>query len=141
MTTPTFNKFKSTTIYGAFNNADYEDNSVQSSANIQRNLTVGGDIVVATGNIKGKKLYYNNVDIATTYATNTTLTSYASLFQPQFKGNIDLTVIDPILNPYTFSIANGAGNINMTTYNNGSYFSQNKCVKFTIIQKQWHKLL
>ena len=54
MTTPTFNKFKSTTIYGAFNNADYEDNSIQASANIQRNLTVGGDIVVATGNIKGK---------------------------------------------------------------------------------------
>jgi hypothetical protein len=121
MSIPTFNKFKSTTIYGALNNADYPDNSVQASANIQRNLTVGGDIVVADGNIKGKKLFYNNVDIASTYVTNTTLTSYASLFQPQFKGNIDITVIDPILNPYTFSIANGAGNINMTTYNNGSY--------------------
>ena len=121
MSIPTFNKFKSTTVYGAFNNLDYEDNTVQASSNIQRNLTVGGDIVVATGNIKGKKLFYNNVDIASTYVTNTTLTSYASLFQPQFKGNIDITVIDPILNPYTFSIANGAGNINMTTYNNGSY--------------------
>jgi hypothetical protein len=62
MTTPTFNKFKSTTIYGAFSNLDYEDNSVQASANIQRNLTVGG-------NIYGAKLYYNSSDISTLFAS------------------------------------------------------------------------
>ena len=82
-TIPTFNKFKSTTVYGAFNNLDYEDNTVQASSNIQRNLTVGGDIVVATGNIKGKKLFYDNVDIDSTYVKNisltTTLNSYSSL--------------------------------------------------------------
>ena len=111
MSTPTFNKFKSTTIYGAFNNLDYEDNSMQASSNIQRNLTVGGDITSAEGNIKGKKLYYDDVDISTLFA---------SLLQPQFRGNIDITVIDPILNPYTFSITNSTGAISMNTYT-GTY--------------------
>ena len=45
----TFNKFKSTTIYGNFNNSDYPDNSVQASAHFQRNLYVGS--TGCTGNI------------------------------------------------------------------------------------------
>jgi len=68
MTTPTFNKFKSTTIYGAFNNIDYVDNSVQASAYFQRNLTCSGDIT-SSGIIYGKKLYYNNVDISSSFAS------------------------------------------------------------------------
>jgi len=63
---PTFNKFKSTTIYGAFNNLDYEDNTVQASSNIQRNLTVGGDLS-CNGIIYGNKLYYNGVDISSKF--------------------------------------------------------------------------
>lgn len=47
------NKFKSTNIYGAFNNLDYPDNSVQASANIQRDLVVGGSI-------KSKILNFDN---------------------------------------------------------------------------------
>ena len=105
MSIPTFNKFKSTTIYGAFNNLDYEDNTVQASSNIQRNLTVGGDLscngiingnklyyngvdissnflqkdisgnVSISGIINGNKLYYNNVDISSTFVSNTSLTT------------------------------------------------------------------
>ena len=52
MTTP-FNKFKSTTIYGAFNNIDYLDNTVQASAFFQRALTCSGDIT-CSGIIYGK---------------------------------------------------------------------------------------
>ena len=63
MTTPTFNKFKSTTIYKTFNNLNYKNNTVQASSNIQRNLTVGGDLS-CNGIINGNKLYYNGVDIA-----------------------------------------------------------------------------
>ena len=54
------NKFKSTTIYGAFNNLDYPDASVLASANIQRNLIVGGDITSSTGSLKSKKLNFDN---------------------------------------------------------------------------------
>ena len=107
MTTPTFNKFKSTTIYGAFNNADYEDNSIQASANIQRNLTVGGDIVVADGNIKGKKLFYDNVDISSTFVSNasltTTLNSYANLGNASFYGS--LTAVTPITSDISTKVA------------------------------------
>ena len=65
-TIPTFNKFKSTTIYGAFNNLDYEDNTIQASSNIQRNLTVGGDLS-CNGIINGNKLYYNGMDISSNF--------------------------------------------------------------------------
>ena len=44
----TFNKFKSTTIYGNFNNIDYLDNSIQASGNFQRNLNVGGNLNLGT---------------------------------------------------------------------------------------------
>jgi len=133
MTTPTFNKFKSTTIYGNINNVDYPDNSVLASAYFQRNLTISGDLT-CSGIIYGKKLYYNNVDISSTFVSNTSLTttlnsyvsnsiisSYAPLIQPQFNGNIDINIISPMLNPYTFSIANATGTINMTTYSSGAY--------------------
>jgi hypothetical protein len=125
MTTPTFNKFKSTTIYGNLNNLDYPDNSVQASAYFQRNLTVSGD-VTCSGIINGKQLYYDNVDISSTFVSNTTLNTlsthindyYAPLIQPLLRGNIDLAVIDNIFNNlYTFSISNNSGNITMNTYN------------------------
>ena len=44
----TFNKLKSTTIYGNFNNLDYPDNSIQASANFQRNLNIGGNLNLGT---------------------------------------------------------------------------------------------
>ena len=52
MSAPTFNMFKSTTVYGNFNNVDYPDNSVLASAYFQRNLTVSGDIT-CSGIING----------------------------------------------------------------------------------------
>ena len=104
MTTPTFNKFKSTTIYGALNNLDYPDNTVQASAFFQRTLT-------CSGNIYGNKLYYNNTDISTLYAP---------LMIPNFLGSIVLGVIDPLTIAYNASIANSSGTINFNTYN-GTY--------------------
>jgi len=61
-TIPTFNKFKSTTIYGAFNNLDYEDNTVQASSNIQRNLTVGGDLS-CNGIMSGGSASFNMLNL------------------------------------------------------------------------------
>ena len=101
MTTPTFNKFKSTTIYGAFNNADYEDNSMQASANIQRNLTVGG-------NIYGAKLFYNGSDISS---------SFASTLMPNFLSSINIGVTDPLVTSYDSTISNASGTVTMNTYN------------------------
>ena len=40
----TFNKFKSTTIYGNFENSDYIDGSVQANGIFDRNLTVKGNL-------------------------------------------------------------------------------------------------
>ena len=80
MTTPTFNKFKSTTVYGVFNNLDYVDNTVQASSNIQRNLTVGGDLS-CNGIIYGNKLYYNGVDISTNF------------LQKDISGNVSISGI------------------------------------------------
>ena len=77
MTTPTFNKFKSTTIYGNFNNVDYPDNSVLASAYFQRNLTISGDLT-CSGIIYGEKLFYDNVDISSTFVSNLTLSSTLS---------------------------------------------------------------
>ena len=77
MTTPTFNKFKSTTIYGNFNNVDYPDNSVLASAYFQRNLTISGDLT-CSGIIYGEKLFYDNVDISSTFVSNLTLSSILS---------------------------------------------------------------
>lgn len=77
MTTPTFNKFKSTTIYGNFNNVDYPDNSVLASAYFQRNLTISGDLT-CSGIIYGKKLFYDNVDISSTFVSNLTLSATLS---------------------------------------------------------------
>ena len=82
MTTPTFNRFKSTTIYGSFNNIDYPDNSLLASAYFQRNLTISGDLT-CSGIIYGKRLFYDNVDISSTFVSNTalssTLSNYANL--------------------------------------------------------------
>ena len=44
----TFNKFKSTTIYGNFYNSDYPDNSILSNGQFDRNLTVKGNIIIGT---------------------------------------------------------------------------------------------
>ena len=77
MTTPTFNRFKSTTIYGNFNNVDYPDNSVLASAYFQRNLTISGDLT-CSGIIYGEKLFYDNVDISSTFVSNLTLSSTLS---------------------------------------------------------------
>ena len=49
MTTPTQNKFKSTTVYGAFINDDYPDASVLASANFKRNITTTGDLLLNGG--------------------------------------------------------------------------------------------
>jgi hypothetical protein len=91
MTTPTFNKFKSTTIYGDFNNVDQTDSSgvilKSSSAYFQRNLSISGDLT-CSGIIKGKKLYYNNVDISSTFVSNTTLNNYTLLSGATFTGNV-----------------------------------------------------
>jgi len=46
MAIPTFNKFKSTTIYGDFINDDYTDNSVLASATFKRNITTTGDLIL-----------------------------------------------------------------------------------------------
>jgi hypothetical protein len=42
----TNNKFKSTTIYGNFENSDYPDNSVLANGQFDRNLTVKGNIII-----------------------------------------------------------------------------------------------
>ena len=44
----TFNKFKSTTIYGNLNNSDYPDNTILASANFDRDLTVKGNLNLGT---------------------------------------------------------------------------------------------
>ena len=44
----TFNKFKSTTIYGNFSNSDYPDNTVLANGQFDRDLTIKGDIYIGT---------------------------------------------------------------------------------------------
>lgn len=118
MTTPTFNKFKSTTIYGNFNNVDYPDNSIVASAYFQRNLTISGDLT-CSGIINGKKLYYNNVDISSTFVSNTslntrlnsytlssTLTNYALLSGATFFGA--LNALTPLTNDVSTKVATTA---------------------------------
>ena len=72
MSAPTFNKFKSTTIYGNFNNVDFTDSSggviTPATAYFQRDVT-------SSGIIYGKKLFYDNVDISSTFVSNLTLSS------------------------------------------------------------------
>ena len=81
MSAPTFNKFKSTTIYGNFNNVDFTDSSggviTSASAYFQRNLTISGNLT-SSGIIYGKKLFYDNVDISSTFVSNLTLSSTLS---------------------------------------------------------------
>jgi len=132
MTTPTFNRFKSTTIYGNLNNLDYTDSSglvLSASGYFQRNLTVGGDITSATGNIKGKKLYYNNVDIATTYATNASLTTEVDniylntprVLNPELKNTLTLSYKElGNTNYYPLTISNTSGTLSINTLT-GSY--------------------
>ena len=106
MTTPTFNKFKSTTIYGNFNNVDYPDNSVLASAYFQRDLTISGNLT-SSGIIYGKKLFYDNVDISSTFVSNasltTTLNSYANLGNASFYGS--LTAVTPITSDISTKVA------------------------------------
>ena len=81
MSAPTFNKFKSTTIYGNFNNVDFTDSSggviTSASAHFQRDLTISGNLT-SSGIIYGKKLFYDNVDISSTFVSNLTLSSTLS---------------------------------------------------------------
>ena len=81
MSAPTFNKFKSTTIYGNFNNVDFTDSSggviTSASAYFQRDLTISGNLT-SSGIIYGKKLFYDNVDISSTFVSNLTLSSTLS---------------------------------------------------------------
>jgi hypothetical protein len=44
----TFNKFKSTTIYGNFNNSDYADNSILANGQFDRDLTIKGNLNLGT---------------------------------------------------------------------------------------------
>ena len=75
MSAPTFNKFKSTTIYGNFNNVDFTDSSggviTPATAYFQSDVT-------SSGIIYGKKLFYDNVDISSTFVSNLTLSSTLS---------------------------------------------------------------
>ena len=44
----TFNKFKSSTIYGNFNNSDYPDNSILANGQFDRDLTIKGNLNLGT---------------------------------------------------------------------------------------------
>lgn len=72
-----FNKFKSTTIYGDFNNADYPDNTIKASGTFERDLNVKGILNIGitgssyytsigtTGTINCKNLVLPNGDVQT----------------------------------------------------------------------------
>jgi len=72
-----FNKFKSTTIYGNFNNADYPDNTIKASGTFERDLNVKGILNVGitgssyytsigtTGTINCQNLVLPNGDVQT----------------------------------------------------------------------------
>lgn len=126
MATYTFNKFKSTTIYGALNNLDYPDNSVQASCNIQRNLIVGGALTISgtltsSGIINGNKIYYNGVDISSTYVSNsslaTTLSNYNTYLTPNqlFYNSIGLVATGYVSGGSTHTITNNVGTMTIAT--------------------------
>ena len=48
MSNPTFNKFKSTTVYGNFQNLDYKDGTVIANGGFQKHLSVGGNLTIGT---------------------------------------------------------------------------------------------
>jgi hypothetical protein len=136
MTTPTFNKFKSTTIYGAFNNVDYLDNSFQSSAFFQRALTCSVNIT-CSGIIYGKNGTFtgylratttatseNSINVATTAYVKANLTNYVTYtalyqqtappYQPTFQNWISISAVD-VMNPRLLNISNVSGILNMST--------------------------
>ena len=136
MTTPTFNKFKSTTIYGAFNNIDYLDNTVQASAFFQRAITCSGDIT-CSGIIYGKNGTFtgylrapttasseNSINVATTAYVKANLTNYVTYtalyqqtappYQPTFQNWISISAVD-VMNPRLLNISNVSGTLNMST--------------------------
>ena len=84
MSAPTFNKFKSTTIYGNFNNVDFTDSAgtiiTPASSYFQRDIT-------CSGSIYGEKLFYDNVDISSTFVSNLTLSSVSNKLFPLFYSN------------------------------------------------------
>jgi hypothetical protein len=110
MSAPTFNKFKSTTIYGNFNNVDFTDSSgaiiTPATAYFQRDLTISGNLT-SSGIIYGKKLFYDNVDISSTFVSNTALSStlinYANLGNASFYGS--LTAVTPITSDVSSKVA------------------------------------
>jgi hypothetical protein len=79
----THNKFKSSTIHGTFQNLDYDDNSVQASATFQRNVSIGGVLIV--NDISCNK-FANYVPISSftstlsSYTLNSTLTATLSYY-------------------------------------------------------------
>ena len=48
----TTNQFRSTNIYGTFNNFDTSTKSILASGNFQRNLSVGGNLILGTETIE-----------------------------------------------------------------------------------------
>ena len=83
MSNYTYNRFKSTTVYGAFNNKDMEDGSSQAAANFDRDVTVSGNLIVSkvignvdiSGNIirlghAGTNLYLNDILYTTSVNAN-----------------------------------------------------------------------
>ena len=82
MEIPTFNKFKSTTIYGNFVNDDYADNSVLASATFSGSVsgitqpTIDNSTQFATTAFVKNQEYQTTTAIASTYQTITSMLSY-----------------------------------------------------------------
>ena len=72
------NKFKSTSINGILSNVDDTVNNITASANIQRDLTIGGDVVLSKSNtyLSGDT---NNFTIKNKYPIYTDILSVNSL--------------------------------------------------------------
>lgn len=103
MTSYNYNRFKSTSIFGKFQNSDTPDNSEQAEATFDRNIILKGDIFDASNNLIYAKLsqlsnYVLNSSLSSTlsnYITNasltTTLNNYALLNSPTFIGTPQTT--------------------------------------------------
>jgi hypothetical protein len=120
MSAPTFNKFKSTTIYGKFNNVDLTDSSggviTSASAHFQRDLTISGNLT-SSGIIYGKKLFYDNVDISSTFVSNLTLSS--TLNNYTLSSTLSNYTLSSALSNYVMS--GGSASFNMLNLNQPAF--------------------
>jgi hypothetical protein len=71
-----YNRFKSTTVFGAFRNEDVPDASSQATASFQRDVQIGGSLTDLSGN----SLFTPYLSIAIAASTYLTITNAASTY-------------------------------------------------------------